>query len=54
MPMSLATPATPVFGASILLPLSVPALVRTDTWRTDTPLLVAPVPRHLLLAVFLV
>ena len=54
MPMSLSTPATPVTGASVLLPLSIPALVRTDAWRTGTPLLVAPIPRHLLLAVFLV
>lgn len=54
MPMSVATAATPVLGTSILLPLPVPALVRTDAWRTATPLLVTPVPRHLLLAVFLV
>jgi hypothetical protein len=54
MPMTGAGPATPVLGTSVLLPLHVPALVRTDAWRTATPLLVTPVPRHLLLAVFLV
>ena len=54
MPMTVAAPATPVLDASVLLPLHVPALVRTDGWRTATPLLVTPVPRHLLLAVFLV
>jgi hypothetical protein len=54
MPMTVAGPATPVLGTSVLLPLSAPALVRTDAWRTATPLLVTGVPRHLLLAVFLV
>jgi hypothetical protein len=54
MPMTVAGPATPVLDASVLLPLHIPTLVRTDAWRTATPLLVTPVPRHLLLAVFLV
>ena len=54
MPMAVGVPSTPVVDASVLLPLQVPALVRTDAWRTTTPLHVTPVPRHLLLAVFLV
>jgi hypothetical protein len=54
MPISVAVSSTPVVDASVLLPLNVPTLVRTDAWRMTTPLLVAPVPRHLLLAVFLV
>jgi hypothetical protein len=54
MPMTVLGPATPVLGTSVLLPLHIPALVRTDAWRTATSLLVTPVPRHLLLAVFLV
>ena len=54
MPMSVGVLSTPVVDASVLLPLHVPALVRTDAWRTTTPPLVTPVPRHLLLAVFLV
>jgi hypothetical protein len=54
MPLSVEVLSTPILHASILLPQSVPALVRTDAWRTTTPLLVTPVPRHLLLAVFLV
>jgi len=54
MPMSAGGPATPVIGASVLLPENIPALVRTDTWRTTVPLPVIPVPRHLLLAVFLI
>lgn len=54
MPMSVTTPATPALAASVLLPQDVPALVRTDAWRTAVPLPVISVPRHLLLAVFLV
>ena len=54
MPMSVAVLSTPVLDASVLLPLHVPALVRSAAWRTTIPLLVTPVPRHLLLAVFLV
>jgi hypothetical protein len=54
MPLSVGVLPTPIVHASILLPQHVPALVRTDAWRTATPLLVTPVPRHLLLAVFLV
>jgi hypothetical protein len=54
IPMSVAVLSTPLLDASILLPLQVPTLVRTDAWRTTTPLRVIPVPRHLLLAVFLV
>ena len=54
MPMSVGVLPTPALDASVLLPPDVPALVRTDAWRTTTPLRVTPVPRHLLLAVFLV
>jgi hypothetical protein len=54
MPMYGGTAANPVLATSVLLPLPVPTLVRTDAWRTAAPLLVTPVPRHLLLAVFLV
>ena len=45
---------TAVLGVGIVMPVSVPALVLTDAWRTSTPIPVAPVPRHLLLSVFLV
>lgn len=54
MPMSVGVLPTPALDASVLLPPDVPALVRTDAWRTTTPLRVTHVPRHLLLAVFLV
>ena len=43
-----------VLGAGIDLPAHVPALVLSDGWRTSAPIPVAPVPKHLLLSVFLV
>ena len=57
------TPSTPAFAAAIsiavlgpgiLLPASVPALVVSDHWRTVSPLPSTPVPKHVLLSVFLV
>ena len=58
-----ASPSTPVFAAAIsfavpgpgvLLPSPVPALVLSDAWRTFTPIPSRPVPRYVLLSVFLV
>ena len=46
------TPA--VLGAGTVLPANVPALVLSDGWRTSAPIPVAPVPKHVLLSVFLV
>jgi hypothetical protein len=43
-----------VLGVGIVLPADVPALVLSDAWRTSAPLLVAPVPKHVLFSVFLV
>jgi hypothetical protein len=42
-----------VLGVGMVLPASVPALVLSDAWRMSAPLPVAPVPRHVLLSVFL-
>ena len=42
-----------VLGVGVVLPANVPALVLRDAWRRSAPLL-APVPRHVLLSVFLV
>ena len=42
-----------VLGVGIVVPAGVPALVLSDAWRTSAPLPVAPVPRHVLLSVFL-
>ena len=43
-----------VLGVGMVLPATVPALVLSDAWRTSAPLPVAPVPKHVLLSVFLV
>ena len=43
-----------VLGAGVVLPADVPALVLSDAWRTSAPIPSAPVPRHVLLSVFLV
>jgi hypothetical protein len=43
-----------VLGVGTVLPASVPALVLSDAWRTSAPLPVTPVPKHVLLSVFLV
>ena len=43
-----------VLGVGVILPAPVPALVLRDAWRTSAPLPLAPVPRHVLLSVFLV
>jgi hypothetical protein len=57
------SPSTPTFvaaislassGPGIVLPVSEPALVLSDGWRTAAPVPTPPVPRHLLLSVFLV
>ena len=43
-----------VLGPGVVLPPSVPALVLSDRWRTVLPIPATPVPRHVLLSVFLV
>jgi len=43
-----------VLGVGVLLPADVPALVLSDAWRTSVPIPMAPVPKHVLLSVFLV
>ena len=43
-----------VLGVGTVLPASVPVLVLSDAWRRSAPLPVAPVPKHVLLSVFLV
>ena len=43
-----------VLGVGVVLPADVPALVRSDAWRTSAPIPSAPVPKHVLLSVFLV
>ena len=53
-PTFVAAITSAVLGPPIVLPLSVPALVLTDGWRTAAPTPTAPVPKHVLLSVFLV
>jgi hypothetical protein len=43
-----------VLGPGVVLPAIAPALVLTDGWRTVAPIHSPPVPRHVLLSVFLV
>ena len=43
-----------VLGGGVVLPATVPALVLSDAWRTSVPISIAPVPKHVLLSVFLV
>ena len=43
-----------VLGPGIVLPASVPALVLSDNWRTYSPIPTPPIPKHVLLSVFLV
>ena len=53
-PTFVAVITAPVHGNGIVLPANIPALVLSDGWRTSAPIPVAPVPKHLLLSVFLV
>ena len=43
-----------VLGTGIVLPADIPALVMSDAWRTSATMPSPPVPRHVLLSVFLV
>ena len=43
-----------VLGAGVVVPVPVPALVASDSWRTLAPFPLAHVPKHVLLSVFLV
>jgi hypothetical protein len=43
-----------VLGPGIVVPATVPALVLSAAWRTAAPIPLAPVPKHVLLSVFLV
>jgi hypothetical protein len=43
-----------VLGTGVVVKMPAPALVLSDGWRTVAPIPIAPVPRHVLLSVFLV
>jgi hypothetical protein len=53
-PSVVATITAAVLGVGVVLPANVPTLVLTDAWRTSAPIPIAPVPKHVLLSVFLV
>ena len=52
-PTLAATITAPVLGDGIILPANVPAVL-SDGWRISAPTRVEPVPKHVLLSVFLV
>jgi hypothetical protein len=52
--LQIETISSAALGGGMLLPASVPALVLSDAWRTVLPVPSTPVPKHLLLSVFLV
>jgi hypothetical protein len=43
-----------VLGVGVAVPTDIPALVLSDAWRASAPIPIAPVPKHVLLSVFLV
>lgn len=43
-----------VLGVGVVVPADIPALVLSDAWRRLAPIPSAPVPKHVLLSVFLV
>jgi len=53
-PTSAAAISSAVLGAGIVVPATLPTLILSDRWRTDRPIPITPVPRHVLLSVFLV
>jgi hypothetical protein len=53
-PTTQAVFSSPILGPGVLVPVIVPQLVTSDAWRTAVPIPAAPVPRHVLLSVFLI
>jgi hypothetical protein len=53
-PTSIPAVSSAVFGAGVVVPAPIPALVGSDAWRIVAPIPISPVPRHVLLSVFLV
>jgi hypothetical protein len=53
-PTFVAAISVAVLGPGVVLPAPVPALVLSDGWRTYSPIPTPPVPKHVLLSVFLV
>ena len=53
-PSSVTAITAAVLGVGVVLPANVPALVLSDAWRTSAPIPITPIPKHVLLSVFLV
>jgi hypothetical protein len=53
-PTSIVVISSAVLGPGVVVPETAPALVLSDAWRTAAPIPLTPVPRHVLLSVFLV
>jgi hypothetical protein len=53
-PTLVATISNAVLGNGVVLPDPTPALMLSDGWRATAPIPIAPVPKHVLLSVFLV
>ena len=53
-PTFVAAISSAVLGTGIALPVTVPALVLSDGWRTVAPIPTTHIPKHVLLSVFLV
>lgn len=53
-PTAIVTISAAVLGTGVVLPANVPVRVLADGWRTEAPAAIPPVPRHVLLSVFLV
>jgi hypothetical protein len=53
-PTFVAAISSAVLGTGVVMPASIPALVLSDGWRPAAPTRAGPIPRHVLLSVFLV
>ena len=53
-PAAVVVISSAVLGTGVVVPARAPALVLTDGWRTDPPIPIRGVHRHVLLSVFLV
>jgi len=53
-PAFVAAVSSAVLGPGVVMPVSIPALVLSDGWRPAVPTPAGPIPRHVLLSVFLV
>lgn len=53
-PLALVVISSAVLGSGVFVPMTAPALVTRDKWRTVAPTPITAVPKHVLLSVFLV